>query len=65
MKKMNLATGSMVLLGFIFILFGLVLKMSGLNLLEPLFSRLSSFFAIANTCFLAALIIDRFDKPVE
>lgn len=65
MPKMNLGTGVLVLLGFFLILFGIIMKFSGLNLLDPLCSRISSFFAIANTCFLIAIIVDRFDKPAE
>ena len=59
-KKMNLAVGSLLLVGFIMIQGGVVLQIAGLNLLDPLFKIPSSAFLIANTCFLVALIIDRF-----
>ena len=62
MPKMSVAVGSLVLLGFFMIMFGLILKMSGLNLLEPVFSSIGGYFSMANTCFLVALVVDRFDK---
>jgi len=62
MHKMNLAVGSLVLLGFFMIMFGMILKMSGLNLLEPVFYSIGGYFSMANTCFLIALVVDRFDK---
>jgi hypothetical protein len=65
MRKMNVATGSLVLLGFFMIMFGMILKMAGLNLLEPIFYNFSGYFSMANTCFLIALVVDRFDKPQE
>lgn len=58
---MNVAVGSLVLLGFILILFGIIFKYSRLNLMEPIFSIPISFFTISNTCFLVALVIDKFD----
>ncbi|MFQ5952867.1 MAG: hypothetical protein ACE5JK_05635 [Candidatus Omnitrophota bacterium] len=65
MYKMSLATGSLVLLGFFLIMFGVILKFSGLNLLEPLFYNIGGYFAMANTCFLIALVVEKFDKPSE
>ncbi len=65
MKKMSMAVGSLVFLGFIFIMCGMILKFSGLNLLDPLIRSIASYFLAANTCFLTALIISWFDKPTE
>jgi len=61
MKKMNLAVGTLVLLGFILLLAGTILNLSGWNPLHPVILRPVSYYVVANTCFLMALIIDRFD----
>jgi hypothetical protein len=63
MKKMSTGTGTLLLVGFFFILFGIILKFSGLNLLEPVVYQITSYFTVANTCFLVALIVHLFDKP--
>lgn len=62
MKKMSAGVGTLVLVGMLLLLGGVILKFAGLNLLEPLFFIPSSFFVVANTCFLLALVIDKFDK---
>ena len=59
---MSLATGALVLLGFMFALIGLGSKFAGLSLLSPYFSSSFGYFIAANTCFLTAIIVDRFDK---
>lgn len=63
--KMSLGVGVLVLLGLILILFGVVFKLSGLNLLEPQIKEVTNFFIVANTCLLLALIVAKFDKPQE
>lgn len=63
MKKIGTGVGTLVLVGMVLLLGGVILKFAGLNLLEPLFYVPASFFVVANTCFLLALIIDKFDKP--
>lgn len=60
MKKMDMAVGSVVLLGFLFLLGGVICKFSDLSLLEPYVTSPAGFFAVANTCFLLALVVDRF-----
>ena len=65
MRKMNLAEGTLVLLGFIFILAAMVLKISGLNVLDPIINTVYGFFLAANTCFLIAFVIAMFDKAEE
>lgn len=59
---MSLGVGVLVLLGLILILFGVVFKLSGLNLLEPQIKEVTNFFIVANTCLLLALIVAKFDK---
>ena len=63
MRKMNLAVGILVLMGFLTILSGLILQMKGLNLFDSIFTSSSSYFLAANTCFIIALVIEKFDKP--
>jgi hypothetical protein len=60
--KMSLGVGVLVLLGLILILFGVIFKLSGLNLLEPQIKEVTNFFIVANTCLLLALIVAKFDK---
>jgi len=60
MRSMNLAVGSLVLLGFLFSLFGVVFKLSGFNLLYPMITEVANFFVASSICFLMALVIDRF-----
>ena|GEM_PF-1615685 len=62
MRKLNLAEGSLVLLGFILILNAVIFKVSGLNLL-PIIKKASNFVMVANTCFLMALISAIFENP--
>ncbi|RKY40045.1 MAG: hypothetical protein DRP85_09355 [Candidatus Makaraimicrobium thalassicum] len=62
---MNLAEGTLVLLGFIFILAAMVLKISGLNVLDPIINPVYGFFLAVNTCFLIAFVIAMFDKAEE
>ncbi|MFC1548754.1 hypothetical protein ACFL5E_02200 [Candidatus Omnitrophota bacterium] len=64
MQKMSLGVGVLVLLGLILILFGVIFKLSGLNLLHPQIKDVSNFFVIANTCLLLAIIVDKFDTSV-
>lgn len=59
---MNLATGSLTLLGFVLALLGIISKVMCISLLAPLFSTYAVYLVAANTCFLAALVVDRFQK---
>jgi len=62
-NKMNLAIGSLVLMGFLFVLFAVIFNLKGVNLLYPYVKQAVSYFIAANTCFLIAFIISTFDKP--
>ena len=59
---MNLATGSLIFVGFILMVAGIASKFMGMSLLEPLFSSYFGYFIAANTCLLLALAIDKFQK---
>ena len=61
MRRMNLAVGSLTLVGLLFGLAGVLSKVAGIALLYPLVKEMPSYFIIACTCFLLALIVDRFD----
>lgn len=60
MKKMDLGVGSLILLGFLLVIGGLLAKFSGINIMDPFMNDISSFFIAANACFLAALVVDYF-----
>ncbi|OGW74839.1 MAG: hypothetical protein A2Z72_06640 [Omnitrophica bacterium RBG_13_46_9] len=59
---MNLATGSLLCLGFVLLVTGVVSKLMGISLLAPLIETELGYFIAANSCFLMALVIDRFQK---
>ena len=62
MRKINLAVGARLLLGFLLLQVGVVFQIAGINLLDPILRIPSSFFIVANTCFLVALLVDRFGE---
>jgi len=59
---MNLATGALIFLGFLFIVLGIASKAMGCSLLSPFIQSTLGYFVGANTCILLALIVDKFDK---
>lgn len=59
---MNIATGCLTFLGFIFLLSGIISKFIGVSLLQPFFSSYVGYFIAANTCLLLALLVDKFEK---
>lgn len=59
---MNIATGSLMFLGFILLVVGAVSKLMGLSLLAPFIASYMGYFTVANTCLLMALVIDKFQK---
>lgn len=59
---MNIASGMLIFLGFLLIEIGIVSKVVGTSLLLPFIKSYASYFIIANSCLLLALIIDRFQK---
>jgi len=62
MKKMGIAVGTLVLLGFILLQVGIIFKFVGINLLDPVLVIPGNILTAANTCFLIALIVDKFDS---
>lgn len=60
MKEMNMAVGTLILMGFIMLLGGVTYKLTGMNFMDPLVQKNQSFFTGANSCFIVALVIDRF-----
>jgi len=59
---MNLAVGSLVLMGLLIIVLGIISKFVGASLLTPYIEAPSSYFMVAITCFVLSLVIDRFEK---
>jgi len=59
---MNVATGCLIFLGFILLLGGIASKLMGISILTPYISSFIGYFVGANTCFLMALIVDKFQK---
>jgi len=57
---MNLATGSLIFLGAMFIVLGAASKVLELSLLGCIFPTCLGYFVGANTCFILALILDKF-----
>ena len=61
-KKMNLAVGSLVLLGFLFLLLGAIFHITGYNILETFIDTVFGFFLASITCFLVAIVIEVFGE---
>ena len=59
---MNLGVGSLILVGFIFLVGGIATKAMGVSLFEPIILTSTGYFIAANTCLLLALIVDKFQK---
>ena len=59
---MNLATGSLMILGFALLVAGLISKLMGIAILTPFFNSSMGCFMAANTCLLLALAVDKFQK---
>jgi len=59
---MNLASGTLVFTGFLTIILGVASKFIGISLLAPYIQLTSSYFVVGITCFVIALVIDRFEK---
>ncbi|MFC1570224.1 hypothetical protein ACFL4E_00390 [Candidatus Omnitrophota bacterium] len=68
MRRLNLAEGTLVLMGFLLILNVAILKVKDINLLTPLVNDPVGMLAAANTCFIIAFVISIFggkDKDEE
>ena len=59
---MNLATGSLVFMGFILLIVGITSKLIGISLLYPLIVGFANYMIAANTCFIVALVVRKFQK---
>ncbi|MFH1846807.1 MAG: hypothetical protein ABH869_04545 [Candidatus Omnitrophota bacterium] len=64
-RWMNKAEGSLVILGLLLLVNGSIYKISGFNLLVQMSEDLASFFVLANTCFLLALVVYIFDQNIH
>lgn len=64
MRKMNLAVGSLIFLGFLCIMLGVIARLSGVTLMAPVLSTPGQYLIVANTCFLVALVIDWFERSM-
>lgn len=62
MRKMSIGVGALVLVGMLVAVMGILFKVTTFNTLYPYLRYPRSFFLAANTCFLVAIIIDRFDS---
>ena len=59
---MNAATGTLTLVGLILLLAGLVSKLLGILILAPFITASINYVIAANTCFLLAIVVDKFQK---
>lgn len=59
---MNLASGVLVFTGFLTIVLGVASKLMGMSLLTPYVEAPSNYLIIAITCFVVALVVDKFEK---
>ncbi len=59
---MNAATGTLTLVGLVLLLAGLISKFLGVLILEPFISSSINYVIAANTCFLLAIVVDKFQK---
>ena len=59
---MNLAVGTLTFAGCTFILLGCISRLWGVSLLAPYIITTTGYFLGGNTCFLLALIVDKFEK---
>ncbi len=59
---MNVATGCLTFLGFILLIAGIASKLLGISVMAPYISSFLGYFVGANTCFLLALIVNKFQK---
>lgn len=65
MRRLNLAEGSLILVGFLLLLNVAVIKLKSINLLSPLVNDSVGALLAANTCFIVAFIISIFGGSEE
>ena len=59
---MNIATGSLILLGFILFAGGIISKFMGMSVMAPFINAPTSYLTAGNACLLLVLIVERFQK---
>ena len=59
---MNLASGTLVFAGFLSIVIGVTSKIMGMSLMTPYIEAPSNYLIVAITCFVVALVVDKYDK---
>jgi UPF0716 family protein affecting phage T7 exclusion len=59
---MNLATGTLTFLGFLLLIVGVISRLLELSLLMPFINSYLGYFIAGNTCFLVALVVDKYQK---
>ncbi|MBD3379699.1 MAG: hypothetical protein GF408_04470 [Candidatus Omnitrophica bacterium] len=60
MRKLDLGIGTLIFLGFVFVGTGVIWKLKGVNVLEPIGASPLSYIILAIGCFVTAIMIDRF-----
>lgn len=60
MRKLNLAEGTLILLGMLLLMNAVIMKVKNINLLYPLLSNCMSTLIVANTCFVLAFVVSVF-----
>lgn len=63
MRDLNLAEGSLILLGAILVINAVAIKFTDINVLDPITSGAGNFLIVACTCFFLAIISMIFDHP--
>ena len=59
---MNLGVGALILLGLCILVLGTCSKFLGVPLLKPYVGTVAGCFVLAITCFVLAMVIDRFEN---
>ena len=59
---MNLASGVLMIVGFLFLVAAAFYRLTDIALLKPLVLSTLECLSAANVCFLLAIIVDRFQK---
>ncbi|NQT33403.1 MAG: hypothetical protein HQ594_07015 [Candidatus Omnitrophica bacterium] len=62
MRRMDTATGTLVFLGLLLLVNAIIVKTTGVNLLAGVCTQPKGFVTAANSCFLFAIIVDKFNK---
>jgi len=65
MRKLNIAEGILILLGFLLIVDALIIKFKGVNLLEQILKDPGNLLIAANTCFIIAFVVAVFGNSTR